>query len=195
MRRCAFLMLCVTVCAIAACGGSGDVTPPIVKVKPDPYATIHLTSALDTNTAWGRATWDLYVIFTGVEDRSPNGLGVFPQGTLNLDDIRLGHNIRCFGFNEDTVGNRLITLLAVADTVHITLDSDAASVAAAWFAGNHTLPSGWAALVVGPVDPVVSTQYLAGHGLAPADPVRWTLSLAGAGNISFTEAPSDSCTP
>jgi hypothetical protein len=53
--------------------------------------------------------------------------------------------------------------------------------------GSRTLPAGWKALTVLSQDAWDSDQYRAGHGLVPADPIKWGWDWTGAGATTFYE--------
>lgn len=178
--------------ALVACGGSSDggITPPPKPKAVDPAIVIHLFDQLDTTQAMGRASWVVYPLLYAPSDPGKTGMGY--NGAITLGDVRLGHGSSCLSFQADSIGARYVIVLAVADTLHETqTDADAQNVAAQWFHGNHTLPSGWAALATDSVDWGVSQQFTNGHGLTASDPVRWTLTWSGTGAIARTETPAD----
>lgn len=173
---------------LAACGGGGVtsvVTPP-AKPKPDPYLTIRVRDLMDTTTRPGRADWRTYILLTG-PFIGKNAL--VREGAIGLPDIRAGHNMNCVGVGADSVGQRLIAILAVADTTTSALTSDAPfdSLAARWYAGNLTLPSGWMVLTFAATDAWQSAQYIAGHGLTMADPIKWGFDWTARGTTAFYE--------
>jgi hypothetical protein len=145
----------------------------VVKPKLDPWLTIRVRDLLDTTQAPGRAQWRVYAMLTGA-DINLHGFG--RQAAFSLEDVRLNHNLTCIGVRADSVGQRLIALLAIADTTvetSRTPDAPADSVAAAWYAGSRTLPAGWMALYLPPVDAWDSQQFQAGRGLVAQDPIKW----------------------
>lgn len=184
-------LLASAILLLSACGGSGDgggiTTPPPVKKKPDPYITIRLRHMMDTTSAAGRAHWTFYGLITGSDNPAQNG--ITHQGSISLVDYRNGHVLLCPAFDADSVGQRLVELIGFADTTTDQLkplvEFDAR--AAAWYAGNHTLPSGWDALTTGANDAWQSAQYDAGHGLTKSDPIKWGFDLTGSGQSSFYE--------
>jgi hypothetical protein len=172
--------------SLAACT-SKDATAPITgKPKPDPFVTIRVRDLLDTTTATGRAHWHVYVLLTGPQI---NQNGIAPQSNISLQDVRLGHNFMCVRIGADSVGQRIVSVIAVADTTTsaFTPDATAQAIVTDWYAGNTTLPSGWRALFNAPSDAWDSQQYLAGHGLIPSDPIRWGLDWTGNGIVNFYE--------
>jgi hypothetical protein len=178
-------LLCGLVLAVAACGGGGDgsvVGPP---KKPDPYITVRFQNLIDTTTAAGRANWDIFMDITSAD---PNLTGFVGAGSTGLDDIRLHHLVHCQSVGADSVGQRFVAFLALADTVSgITPYTTADSVARAWFAGSHTVPTGWMAFYQPPIDAWTSAQYLAGHGLVQDDPIRWSFDWTTSSSASFYE--------
>lgn len=179
--------LTVLLFALAACGGSADngITPPPPK-KPDPYLTIRVRDLMDTTTAPGRAHWHIFSMLTGPYT-ALNGIG--GQGNIGLNDLELSHDVRCVSIQADSVGQRLVSILALADTTtdQLTPDAQFPPVAEQWYNGNHNLPAGWMALTFPAVDAWQSDQYLAGHGLTSADPIKWNFDWTGAGTVSFVE--------
>jgi len=180
----------VALVLIAACGGSGSdggiTTPPPKPKALDPFLTIRVRDLMDTTTAPGRAHWHIYALLTGPY----TGLnGIARQGEVSLIDVRLGHNVVCGGASADSVGQRLITMLAVADTTtaNLTPDATAEGLANDWYAGNHALPSGWMALTFTPQDAWNSAQFLAGHGLTRDDPIKWGFDWTNGGTAAFYE--------
>lgn len=181
----------------AACGGSsgsGVTSPPPKPKAVDPAVSIHVMNGLDTTSTMGRSSWGIFALIYSPDD--PAKAGMAPEGAITLDDVRNGHITRCVLFQTDSLGARFVVMLALADTVHGTqTDAASLSVANAWYAGNHTLPSGWAAIVTDSLDWGVSTQFSQGHGLTMQDPVRWSLTLTSPGNAVRAEAPNDlTCT-
>jgi hypothetical protein len=176
----------------AACGGSsggGSITapPPVVKPKLDPWLTIRVRDLLDTTQAPGRAQWRVYAILTGA-DVNLHGFG--RQAAFSLEDVRLNHNLTCIGVRADSVGQRLIALLAIADTTvetSRTPDAPADSVAAAWYAGSRTLPAGWMAFYQPPVDAWDSQQFQNGRGLVAQDPIKWGWDWSAKMSTTFYE--------
>jgi hypothetical protein len=172
--------------AIAACGGAADIVTPPKKPALDPGLTIRVRDLMDTTTAPGRAHWHVYAILTGPYT-ALNGVAL--QGAIDLNDVRLGHNVLCVGVGADSVGQRLITVLAVADTTtsSLTPDATADDIVNAWYAGNHTLPARWAALTFPPQDAWNSVQFQNGHGQTKGDPIKWGFDWTGPGTASFYE--------
>lgn len=181
MKRLSLILLL----AALGCGGAADIAPPDSR-KPDPYLTIRVRNLLDTTTAAGRAHWHIYALLTGPYINQ-NGIGF--QGTNSLADIRRGDFTLCVVVASDSVGQRLISVIAVADTStsQLTPDATAEGTVAAWYGGDRTLLAGWAALFNPPVDAWLSAQYLAGHGLTHDDPIKWGLDWTGAGVVTFYE--------
>jgi hypothetical protein len=180
--------------AVVACGGT---TEPIKQQpKLDPVITIRLRDQLDTTTAPGRAQWHTYVLLSGpYNDQN----GISNQGTITLDDVRRGFGVHCITVGADSVGQRLVAVLAVADTTTSAGSPDASgdAIAAAWYNGNHNLPSGWMALFTAPMDAWDSQQFAAGHGLNSSDPIKWGWDWTASGTTSFYErdvADIDRCT-
>lgn len=173
--------------ALVACGGSedGGITDPPPK-KPDPYVTVRVRNMLDTTTAPGRAQWHVYAMLTGPYDAQN---GVSYQGNVGLDDLRLDHIFRCVSVAADSVGQRFLSVVAFGDTTTeaLTPDAQASAMATAWFSGNHNLPAGWMAITFPPTDAWQSAQYLAGHGLTKADPIKWGFDWTESGTMTFYE--------
>jgi hypothetical protein len=173
---------------LAACGGSSDngITNPPPPKKPDPYITVRVRNLMDTTTAPGRAHWHIYAMLSG-PDTARNG--VVSQGAIGLNDLELSHNLHCVSVGADSVGQRLLSLAAFADTTtsELTPDATADAIAHAWYGGDHNLPAGWASLSFPPTDAWQSAQYLAGHGLVRDDPIKWEFDWTGAGASSFAE--------
>jgi hypothetical protein len=190
MRR-LIVGLLITLGALG-CGGSGGITapPPPGKKALDPYLTVRMRSQLDTATPGGRSHWHIFLLIT-TPLHLPSTEGVTRWGAISLVDLRLQHGTICGNVASDSIGARLISLLAVADTTteSLTADATAESIADAWFAGNHTPPSGWKAIVVAPTDPWDSQQWAQGHGLTRDDPIRWGWDWTGSGGSSFYERP------
>lgn len=189
--------LIVLLFVLAGCGGSTDgviTTPPPGGKKPDPYLTIRVLDLMDTTTAPGRAHWHNYILLTGPYTALN---GITRAGAFDLPNLRYGHNLNCIGVGADSVGQRLISVLGIADTTTsaLTPDAHADTLAAAWYAGNHTLPSGWMALTFAPQDAWQSAQYVAGHGLTPADPIRWGFDWTARGTTTFYERTDTSINP
>lgn len=182
MRRALFGIL---VLVLAACGGDG-ITPPPNEPALDPWLTVRVRDMLDPNTAVGKTQWHVFALLTGPYD-SQNGIAF--QGTIDAEDVRLGHNVRCVTLGADSVGQRFLTILAIGDTTtgSATLDADARQIVNAWYAGNHVLPAGWMALTFEPRDAFVSAQFDAGHGLVPHDPIKWGFDWTANGTTSFYE--------
>lgn len=183
MRRLTFLLF-----ILAACGENKivGIDPITGKPKPDPFLTIRVRNLLDTTTAAGKAHWHVYALLTGPYI---NQNGIALQGAISLADVRLGHGALCVKAASDSVGQRLISVLAVADTTNggLTPDATARTLVEAWYGGNQVLPVGWAALFNVPADAWLSAQYLAGHGLVASDPIKWGLDWTGSGAVSFYE--------
>jgi hypothetical protein len=183
----AFLPFAALLLSLGACRGAADsVAPPPPPPKPDPYVTVRVRDLMDTTTAPGRATWHTFLLLTGPYTAQN---GIANQGVIALKDIRLQHGVNCIGVSADSVGQRLISPIALADTTTSagTPDATALAIVTDWYNGNHTLPAGWMALVVQPIDAFQSAQYNAGHGLTPSDPIKWSFDWTGAGTTSFYE--------
>jgi hypothetical protein len=177
--------LCGFLFMLAACGGGGSsvVAPP---KKLDPYITIRVRDMFDTTSAAGKAHWHVYLLLTGPE---VNQNGVARQGALSLEDLRLNHNLICMRVIADSVGQRLVAPLAVADTTvaGLTPDQPFDAFAEQWYAGNHTVPAGWRVVVTNPTDAWQSAQFAAGHGLTDRDPIRWIWDWDGSSTGNFAE--------
>lgn len=173
---------------LAACGGASDngVTNPPPPKKPDPYVTIRVRDMMDTTKAPGRGQWHVFAMLTGPYDRL-NGISY--QGTTGIDDLRLSHNVRCVTVSADSVGERLLSIVAFADTTteQPTPDAQFATFAQQWYDGSHTLPTGWMVIASTPTDAWQSAQYLAGHGLTSEDPIKWNLDWTESGTMTLTE--------
>lgn len=183
-------LLATALLVLSACGGSSDKSitePPPAPKKPDPYITIRLRHMMDTTTAAGRAHWAFYGLITGSDNPAQNG--ITQQGAISIVDYRLGHVQLCPAFDADSVGQRFVELIGFADTTTdaLTPQVEFDARAAAWYSGNHVLPSGWAALTTTPTDAWNSAQYTAGHGLTKLDPIKWGFDLTGSGQTSFYE--------
>ena len=183
--------------AAVACGGSdsGVTNPPPGKKALDPFLTVRIRNLLDTATAAGRAQWHVYALLTGPYT-AQNGIAL--QGTLSLGDARLNHVTICTFITADSIGQRLLSLVAIGDTLNggVTPDAQAAALIAAWYAGNVTLPTGWMALFSPPTDVWDSQQFRDGHGLTSTDPIKWGWDWAGAGSAILHERPyadTDGC--
>jgi hypothetical protein len=176
---------------LAACGGStdGGITnpPPPPPAKPDPYITIRLRNEMDTTSHAGRAHWAFYGLITGSSNPAQNGITY--QGAISIQDIRLNHSQLCPAFDADSVGQRFVELIGFADTTtdNLTPQVSFDARAAAWFGGNHALPTGWDALTTTATDAWNSAQYNAGHGLTKSDPIKWGFDLTGTGQSAFYE--------
>lgn len=186
-----FLSIIGVALVISGCGGStGDdgITDPLLpKAKAlDPYITVRIRNQLDTTTAAGRAHWRIYALLSGPYT---NQNGIAFQGAISLSDVRNGHVMTCGGAGADSVGQRLYSQLAIADTTEAPLNHDTTStrISAEWFAGDQTLPSGWMAIVFPPTDLWDSEQFAAGHGLVPSDPIKWGWDWQGAGTATLYE--------
>lgn len=178
------LLLALT---LMACGGSGDGTTPLPKppAKPDPYVTVRVRDMLDTTVTPGRSAWHLYAILTSPEVGQN---GVSGQGALTFDDVRFNHNVHCVSVGADSVGQRFLALLALADTTQPSSSQASADVIVdAWIAGNHTLPSGWMAIASIARDAWDSDQYRAGHGLVRTDPIKWGWDWTASGTATLYE--------
>lgn len=174
----------------SACGGSsGNSIGPAGKPKPDPFITVRVRDFLDTTQAVGRAHWHVYV---NIISADANKAGFVPVGNVSLVDVRLHHTLLCQGIGADSVGQRFVAFVALADTTTeaLTPDASAASLALQWFGGNHTLPTGWMALAQVETDPWTSAQYEAGHGLVPSDPIKWGWDWSDGGVATFYERTS-----
>lgn len=174
------------IAGLLACGGNSVTPPPVGKPKPDPYVTVRVRNMLDTTTAVGRAHWHLYALLTAPEVRLD---AISGQGAISLQDVRTGHSSACIRIAADSVGERFLATVAVADTTteNLTPDATADSVIASFYAGARTLPAGWDALFITPRDAWNSVQYDNGHGLIPSDPIKWGWDWTGSGATSFYE--------
>lgn len=181
MRRALFGLL---VLVLAACGGDG-ITPPNERAL-DPFITVRFQNLIDTTTAAGRAHWHIYMDITS-ED--PNQAGFQAVGNIGLNDLRLNHLVRCQSVGADSVGQRFVAFLAIADTTteELTPDAPAEAAARAWFAGNHQLPAGMMAYYQPPTDAWTSQQFEAGHGLVPTDPIKWGFDWTSSTTSTFYE--------
>src|SRR4051812_4548333 len=124
----------ISLAALVACGGSSSdagITNPPAK-KPDPFVTVRVRDLMDTMTAPGRAHWHIYALLTGPYTAQN---GIANQGNIGLNDLELGHGLRCVSVGADSVGQRLLTVLAVADTTtaELTPDAPAAALINAWY--------------------------------------------------------------
>lgn len=183
-------ILCGVLLLVGACGGTdgGGITPPPPPAKkPDPYITVWLRHMMDTTSAAGRAHWAFYGLITQSDNPAQNGIGF--HGAISIQDVRLGHSQLCPGFDADSVGQRLVEVVGFADTTTeaLTPQLQFDARAAQWYAGNHDLPVGWAALTTGAHDAWASAQYDAGHGRTKEDPIKWGFDLTGSGQTSFYE--------
>jgi hypothetical protein len=169
----------------AACSPSNDVVAT-VKPKPDPYITVRFRNLADTTTAIGRAHWHIYMNITSAD---PNQAAFVVVGNIGLNDLRLNHTFRCQGVGADSIGQRLVAFLALADTMtsELTAQAPADSVARAWVAGNQSVPAGWMALYQPSADAWTSQQFAAGHGLFATDPIKWGFDWAGNPAPAFYE--------
>jgi hypothetical protein len=171
--------------ALAACGGDGRsvIAPPR---KPDPYITVRFRNLIDTTTAAGRAHWHIYMDITSAD---PNQAGFVVVGNIGLNDLRLNHLVHCQGVGADSVGQRFVAFLALADTTteQLTAQAPADSVARAWVAGNHSVPAGWEAFYQPPTDAWTSAQFMAGHGLVQSDPIKWGFDWTSSTSATFYE--------
>jgi len=180
------LSLFVLTLAIAACGGSGGNSIVIAPKKPDPYITVRFRNLIDTTTAAGRADWHIFMDITSAD---PNQVDFVAVGAIGLNDLRLKHVVHCQGVGADSVGQRFVAFLALADTTtaELTAQAPADSVARAWVVGSRTLPAGWIAFYQPPTDAWTSAQFTAGHGLTPLDPIKWGFDWTAVGTASFYE--------
>lgn len=178
MRR---TLLTAGLLACAACGSSTG--PP----KPDPFMVIRVQDGLDPSSVLGQSEWHVYVLLTGPY---PNQNGVLSVDVFHPEANR--SKVGCASIEADSAGQRLVQLVAFADTVNKTLsDVNARAIAEAWFGGNHTVPLGIAVILQPlPMDPFDSQQYQQGHGLTRQDPVRWSWDWAADGTATMNEAPS-----
>lgn len=174
--------LLALISAATACGNS---TGPGAR-KPDPYLAVRVTDGLDTTAAIGRANWHVFALLSGPE---VNQNGVSNQGDIQMTHRRGGHGQLCIKITADSVGQRLLSLIALADTTTEapTEYATALAIATAWFNGNTTLPAHWMAITEPPADAWLSDQYAAGHGLIPDDPIKWSWNWSGTGTHTFTE--------
>lgn len=180
MRR---LILGVALVA-SACGGTTEPNPKARAL--DPYITVRVRNLLDTTTAPGRAHWHVYALLSGPYT---NLNGIASQGAISLEDVRLNHVMLCMKVGADSIGQRLISPIAVADTTteQLTLHNTAKAIIEEWYAGDHDLPSGWMAIVIPPVDAWISDQFDNGHGLTREDPIKWGLDWTDRGTPQFYE--------
>lgn len=179
-------VLTVAVIAVLACS-KGATAPIVTKApKPDPYITIRVRDNLDTTTAAGRAAWRIYLFLSGPLVGSN---GISGKGSINLTDVRLGHTQSCWRVAADSIGQRLVAPFALGDTSHATQQPDVVydSIAARWYAGDHTPPVGFVVLTITPTDAWNSVQYANGHGLVQSDPIKWAWDWTGSGIATFTE--------
>lgn len=176
--------LIVLLAFLVACGGSdGKITE--TGRKPDPFVTVRFRNLADTTTAIGRADWKIFMDITSAD---PNQTGFVFAGEITLTDRRLNHLVRCQGVGADSIGQRLIAFVALADTTsETTSHTTADAVARAWVAGNHAVPEGWMAFYQPPTDAWTSDQFLAGHGLVQSDPIKWGFDWTGANPVVFYE--------
>jgi hypothetical protein len=188
MRRMTSRLLTVAaLLGLAACGSGNNITPPPGKPALDPFLTVRIRDQLDTTKAAGKADWQLYYLLTGPEINQ-NGIGGL--GSLNFTDVRLNHAQRCLQVRADSVGQRFLAIVALADTVvgHHTPSARADSMANAWYNGSpRTLPTGWQALVTASRDAWDSNQFRAGRGLTASDPIRWGWDWTASGTTTFYE--------
>lgn len=176
---------------LAACGGSTE--PPQQQQQTetkqkavDPAMRIHVLNRLDTASAMGRGVWNVFVLIYSPDQ---NQAGVAYTGGPDP----MGGS--CIAFSSDSIGQRQVIVLALADTVHPTSQATAASIANAWFSGTHTIPAGWAVLPSDSLDWGVSAQFDAGHGRTSSDPIRWSLTWTSPATVTRAEAPNDlTCT-
>lgn len=186
-----FALVVLALASACSSGSSGVTNPPPKSKVVDPAISIHVMNRLDTTTTLGRSDWGIFALIYDPND--PAKAGLVAESSIGLTDVRLGHITRCVLFQSDSIGARFVVMLAVADTVHGTqTDAASQSVAQAWYTGNHTVPSGWAAIVTDSLDWGVSTQFTNGHGLTTQDPVRWDLTLTSPDSSVRAEAPTDS---
>lgn len=166
---------------LSACGKSA--TGPRAL---DPYLAVRVQDGLDTTTAPGRADWHVFALLSGPYTNL-NGVG--NEGNLGMLHRRGGHNLLCIKIVADSVGQRLLSLLAVADTTtdEPTDYQTALAIATSWHAGNTALPAHWTAMVIPPQDAWQSVQFSQGHGLIPDDPIKWDWNWSSNGTTTFTE--------
>jgi hypothetical protein len=189
MRR--FLGALTLAIALAGCGGEHP-TEPATKPKPDPYVTVRIQDQLDTTTKAGRAFWATYLFLSGP---NVNLNAVVLEGGFTMTDARLNRHFQCMSVGADSIGQRLIALFAIGDTLHTTQQPTSAfdSIANRWYNGNHAPAAGYVILTMAPIDAWDSQQYAAGHGLTPLDPIKWAWDWTGGGTVTFTErATADS---
>lgn len=183
MRR--VVVFAAAVAVFAACGGSTEPDPIVTKPKPDPWLTIRLANFLDTTTKAGRANWVIYLLLSGPY---PNQNGIGTTWTFTMTDARLNRHHGCFKVGADSIGQRLVSLVAFGDTTERvfqgTVQTD--SIIHRWYAGNHTEPAGYVAFVVPPIDAWDSQQYAAGHGRITDDPIKWEWKWEN-GSHTFSE--------
>lgn len=170
---------------LAACGGTNVTKPKAL----DPDLMVRIRDQFDTTTAVGRTHWHIYLLLSSVE--SPSQAGIAPVGNISLANARSGINtLKCVRVASDSIGNRLMSLIAVGDTTNdgaLTPDSTAQNIALAWQAGSRTLPAGYKALFIAPVDAWDSQQFANGHGLVASDPIRWGWDWTDGGATTFYE--------
>lgn len=177
MKRLVFALLAAVT---LACGNS---TGPRA---PDPYLTIRVRDMFDTTQTMGQTEWRLYLFLSGPYSAQN---GISPQGSFTRGDVSVGHIEMCMAVASDSVGQRLLTPIAIGDTIQKTLHPDAwyDSVATTFYNGNRTLPVGIVVLGFTPRDAFQSDQYQAGHGLTRGDPIKWGWDWTGANTTTFSE--------
>lgn len=193
LARSVILAALVAACSSRAAPDAPPVDTTHAARKPDPYVTVRVRNLMDTTTAPARTLWHIYAVLTGPV-AGENGYSY--AGSISVTDIRLDHNRVCVRVGADSVGERLLSVVALSDTAVDSLNTDASatSLAQAWYQGTTTLPSGWAALFNPPADAWNSQQYLAGHGRTMADPIRWGLDWIRPDSIHFYEIPQPDTT-
>lgn len=169
---------------LVACGSS---TGPGHRA-PDPYIAVRVLDQMDTTTATGRADWRLFALLSGPQ---VNQNGVSNQGNIAMLERRTHRARQCIQIAADSVGQRFLSILALADTTtEMSTDANATQagiIAEAWFNGNHALPPHWKAIELTPVDAWQSVQFDEGHGRISDDPIMWDWIWTGQGSTTFAE--------
>lgn len=184
MRRLSFLLF-----ILAACGAADITTPdtPAAK-KPralDPYITVRIRDLLDPATAVGKAEWRVYHSITD----AINPAGYVARVAALTSEARFAQT--CFSAAADSIGQRMLSLLAIADTTRLAAnpvpDSVPNAIARDWYNGQRTLPSGWMAISFPLTDVWDSEQFRAGRGLTYSDPIKWGWDWTGIGTARLYE--------